>query len=422
MKRIGYWMIGLSLCGLSTFAAADEADRLAALETRLNQLEQRGGQGVPLYASWQNGIRLNSADNDIHIRIGGRVQGDFAGFDADSSLPDFDSGTTFRRTRLYVGGSLYDRTIFNVEYDFAGGDATLLTTFIGIRRIPFLGTIRVGRLLEFYSLEQLSSNNFHTFMERGLSAAFNQYWNNGIGIHNSMFDGRGTWAVGAAKSTNPYGRSDADSQHTFSTRLTAAPIYQDDGRTWLHLGLSGIQRKPDGDEYRVRSRPESSVAPFLVDTDVLAADRVNQVGLELAATHGPVSVQAEWHQARVRLLATEDHDGQTSSLSGFYVYVSWFLTGEHRPYNRQNGTFGRVTPRSSLGGDGHGWGAWELAARYAELDLNDGPVKGGHLRNATLGLNWYLNPNVRLMGNLIRADLKEEGHAHIAQMRLAFDF
>ena len=426
MSRLEWTLIIVATLAIGHVQVQADEDRIEALEARIEQLESAGGPGIPLHLSWHNGPRMRSDDGSIQFNLSGRVQYDFAGFDADSELSEvaeFDSGTQFRRGRIALGGVMHEHTIFNVEYEFAGGDAKFLTTFIGVRNIPFLGTVRVGRLLEFYSLEQLSSNNFHTFMERGLSAAFNNYWANGIGIHNSVFEGRGSWAVGAAKRTDNYGNSQAGRGENLSARITAAPVYLDNGRTWVHLGAATIQRNPDDNEYRVGSRPESSIAPTLISTGPVPSDRVNLVGLEFAAAHGPFSVQAEWHNARVSLEATDEfpHDGH-ANLNGFYVLASYFLTGETRSYNPATGTLGIIRPNHNFRGDGHGLGAWEIAARYSELDLNDGPVEGGHLRNGTLGLNWYLNPTMRVMANYVRADLKESGTADILQMRAQFTF
>lgn len=427
-KRSHLFSALLVAIAISAHADTPASNRIAALEARLDRLESAPVRdGIPLQVYWQDGIRMQSPDRAIQLRLGGRVQQDFAGIDASSSLEDEDtrysSGTRFRRARLYIGGSLYEHAIFNLEYEFNSGESLLRTTFIGLRNVPFLGTVRVGRLLEYYSFEQLSGNNFHTFGERGLPAAFNNYWANGVGIHNSFLDGRASWAIGAARRTDSNGTSSSENGENISLRLTAAPVYAQGGRQWVHLGAATIQRRPDAGQYRVFSRPESSVVPIMVDTEGIPADRVNLGGLEFAAAHGPLSIQAEWHNARVSLREEEEfpHDG-SASLSGFYVYVSYFLTGEHRAYNPATGVLGRVRPHANIGAEGRGLGAWELAARYSELDLNDGPVEGGHLRNATVGLNWYLNPNMKVMGSYIRADLKDSGSADIVQARLHFDF
>lgn len=416
----------LSAVGLSA-QEADSEDRIDALRARVEQLEAPATGGIPLNAAWQNGLRLQSSDGQIHLQIGGRVHLDFAGVDAESAvdkeIDGVKSGTGFRRSRVYFSGRLYEHGLFRIEYDFLGGNTNMRDAHIGVMNVPYLGTIRAGRMLEYYSIEALSGNSFHQFMERGLSAAFNEYWNNGIGIQNSVLDGRGSWAVGASKRTDAFGASDTNSQHNVSARITAAPVYDNDGATWFHLGLGAIQRKPDNDEYRIRSRPESSVAPIFVDTGDVPSDRVNLVGLELAAAHGPASIQSEWHQSRVNLIEADEfpHSGH-ARLSGYYVYASYFLTGEHRTYNPHTGTFGRVSPRSNFRGEGSGLGAWEIGIRHSELDLNDDPIAGGQLRNLTVGVNWYLNPNMRVMANYVHADLNDVGKADILQARVQFDF
>jgi phosphate-selective porin OprO and OprP len=69
-----------------------------------------------------------------------------------------------------------------------------------------------------------------------------------------------------------------------------------------------------------------------------------------------------------------------------------------------------VRPRENFflarGGDGahsvqHGLGAWEVAIRYSQVDLNSGNVEGGTLRDLTFGLNWYLDPNCRFLWNYL---------------------
>jgi phosphate-selective porin OprO/OprP len=52
-----------------------------------------------------------------------------------------------------------------------------------------------------------------------------------------------------------------------------------------------------------------------------------------------------------------------------------------------------------------------LAARYSTVDLNDADVEGGEQYDITGGLNWYLNPNTRIMLNYVYADL--EGRANV---------
>ncbi|HEB50931.1 MAG TPA: porin, partial [Desulfobulbus sp.] len=74
-----------------------------------------------------------------------------------------------------------------------------------------------------------------------------------------------------------------------------------------------------------------------------------------------------------------------------------------------------------------GWGAWEIALRYSDLDLGDAAIQGGRLKDFTAGLNWYLNPNLRWMLNYVHADLSEradvnDGNADIIETRMSLTF
>ena len=81
----------------------------------------------------------------------------------------------------------------------------------------------------------------------------------------------------------------------------------------------------------------------------------------------------------------------------------------------------RQKPTNRLG-SGEGSGAWELAVRYSETDLTDGPIVGGELRGLTLGINWYPNPATRMMFNYIRSTVQDVGDVDAAIFRAQIDF
>ena len=181
-------------------------------------------------------------------------------------------------------------------------------------------------------------------------------------------------------------------------RVHFAPIAEKE--RVIHLGVAASYRGSDGDnEIRFRERPESHVTDTrLVDTDIIPAyDNETLYGLEAAAVFGPFSAQSEYMQASVDVSGS----GSDPDFNGWYIYGSYFLTGEHRPYKASSGSFGRVKPASIVGKGGHG--AWELAARYSSIDLDDSDIKGGEEDNITLGVNWYATPNIRFMANYVRA-------------------
>ena len=138
---------------------------------------------------------------------------------------------------------------------------------------------------------------------------------------------------------------------------------------------------------------------------------------------GPLSVQGEYFRNWV-----ERPDGaDTASFDGFYALVSYFITGENRPYRRGNGTFDRVKPNKNFGlGENSGPGAWEVLLRYSQVNLNDSGISGGRLNDITGGVTWYLNPNWKVMFNYVFAQLDrgvaDGDNAHVFQTRFHVDF
>ena len=114
-----------------------------------------------------------------------------------------------------------------------------------------------------------------------------------------------------------------------------------------------------------------------------------------------------------------------ANLWGCYVQGGWFLTGENRPYNREEGLFGRVRPKRSFSFTEYGLGGLELALRFSYIDLNDRYIDGGLMSILMGGLNWHLNFNTRLEFNtgLVNVDHAEnDGRLLILQSRLLVYF
>jgi phosphate-selective porin OprO/OprP len=81
------------------------------------------------------------------------------------------------------------------------------------------------------------------------------------------------------------------------------------------------------------------------------------------------------------------------------VQGGFFITGESRNYDPKSGKYKRIMPTRKY------WGAWEIAARYSKLDLQDRDVLGGREGDVTVALNWWANAMVMLRFNYVYADL-----------------
>src|SRR6185312_5058724 len=156
---------------------------------------------------------------------------------------------------------------------------------------------------------------------------------------------------------------------------------------------------PPASVIRLSNGPEFAIdASKTVDTGNLDAKRVREFGFETAATYERVYGQAGWFRYEVqrRTALPSPH------FSGWYGLLTYSLTGEQHPYDPATATFRKLKPAHPLG-SADGWGAWELAGRYSDIDLNfrpftaagSGGVAGGKQDVLTLGLNWYPNTAIK---------------------------
>jgi phosphate-selective porin OprO/OprP len=449
LRKIAVLVCGLSL-GLAGDAPASDRVAKALLDAllangQINQAQYQDlsrlaedeaaaeEQGLPAVAAeppkpgslslfWKDGIRMESGDGAFKLKLGGRLQNDWAVLapqdDVKDAIPGSNgTGTEFRRARLQLAGTIYERFGFKFEYDFADGEVAFKDTFIEMLDLPYVGLFRVGHFKEPLSLEELTSDSYTTFMERALPNAFAPSRNTGFMVQNAPLEQRMTWAAGAFRLTDDAGNGfSSDPLYDLTARVTGLPWYEEGGRHLLHLGVGVSQQFRDEQAVSFSQRPEAHLAPRFVDTGSLPADCFQIVNPELALVYGPFSFQTEYNQVFVNgAQGVDDVD-----FYGVYAQVSWFLTGESRPYKTAEGIFDRVIPKHNFDMEG-GHGAWELAARFSRLDLDDGGVDGGTLNDATFGVNWYLNPNMRITFNYVAGRLEDVGWTHQFESRFQID-
>ena len=396
-------------------------ERAATTITTLAEPEEDPNQ---FRVYWRDGVRLDSANEQFKLRIGGRIMNDWAFVEADDSLVEslgalgtfVRDGTEFRRARLYAAGVLYDRFEYRAEFDFADRFANFRDVYVSLRDVPLLGTLKAGHFKEPFGLEALTSSNHITFLERSAGASFAPSRNTGIAFQNSVAEGRISYSAGVFRQSLNAGDSVGSGGPNLTARVTGLPVYADGGRKLLHVGAAYSHQGTPLGVALFGSRPEAHLLPPFVLTPLLETSSYDMVGLEAAAVAGPFSVQSEYMKSYV-----DSVSGGDPTFSGFYVLGSFFLTGEHRRYWHGGGAFDRVRPNRSFLDEG-GIGAWEIAVRYSQLDLNDRLVRGGEMKNFTFGVNWYVNPYSRIMWNYVRSEVEDTGNADILQMRFKIDF
>jgi phosphate-selective porin OprO/OprP len=434
------------------------------------------GADNKMSAVWKNGLELQSAGKDFRIHVGGRTQLDTVFYDASpafantgaSSIGDDDS-VNFRRARIRIDGDMYGTMDWCVEYDFvnsvnldpvgpgnaandANGRGTNVTALTDVwwtfKEVPAFGNVRIGNQKEPIGLEHLTSSRYLDFMERSFNqdlftGPFNNGFTPGIAMSRTFLEERASANVGLYKNTNnAFAYGVGDGEYAVTGRLTWLPFYDEasNGRSLIHVGVSGSHR--DTDENRVRFRSRASLRngpgvfnPNLVDTGFLAADSQDLVGLEAAWVAGPMLLQAEYIGSYTHDIAGGPQYG-TYYAHGYYVEALYFLTGEHREYENRfgGGAFGRVVPYENAFfakgccGPVCGKGAWQTAVRFNKADLTDSGINGGVVQDVTLGLNWFLNPNSKIQWNYVHTwrdapgGLVGNGEIDGFGMRFAHDF
>jgi len=416
------------LLALAAGASADD-DVHRWIDWRLRHWRLQVDSGWPEGLTFELARRQDFADRlvlrhfeDIVLsgRLAFRLDLDAAAFAAPASLGDFDDGVVVRRARVHASGEflLGVETDYDFEASLEGERVFLNEFYLSWNPNRFgVATITFGHTTPPMGLENLESSRSFVFMEMGSpSMALAPGYRTGLMLNGAHAPWHLAWAAGVF--TAGQTQATGDASKALAQLVGRGAWYTGDpsAATVLHLGLSMSGLFSGQSDIEYQSRPESFKAPFVVDTGSIDARSAAQYGLEAAWEHGPRLIQAELLQSFVT--DTADSDGV---FWGTYLYASWFLTGEHRTYDTDSGLFRRATPARDFHFRQPGWGAVEAAARISYLDLTSGRVRGGTMLNGTVGLNWYLNPELRLLFNYIVTDVGEgsqHGLGNIVQARI----
>jgi len=443
----------------------EEASRAQGLAAAEQGYKVGSDLGMSVHWNVLNGVTFETPNRDFWSHLGFWFEYDNVAFtqskslNSPSQIGDLQDGAFFRRLRPEWEGGAWEVVEWDVilALEQISNDVPQLNeVWAGLTQLPVVGSVRIGKMRLPQGLEAgtYTGNRSATFMEVSASGqAFYQFLAPGVWASNSILDQRVTWETMVHRQDNVAGGSDSgqngvsfgDGKYGFAGRLTALPLYENDGRCLLHLGLSCGWRKaedvpatsgqggtvgPTFVDYRSRPLLRDGIGDFgtdaasgigaglpgnqkqFVDTGLITAASSSILGTELLYIHGPFSVQAEYTLASANDASFPNAAGHLTHIAtpwfdGGYLQLSYFLTGENRRYDRRYGRLSRNAIGSPFvpfwfteGEDGRwlfGRGAWELAARYNHLDLNSGPILGGQTDAYEMGVNWYLNANLKIM-------------------------
>lgn len=353
----------------------------------------QGGANRAAFSDWEPA--LTTADG-TSIGLNLKLQRDGNWFTDDRGDREDPAAARRHEVGFFIRKDhVYDAA---VSYDFLSH--TWLDVFARVQAGAFtgrdMGALRAGYIKTPVGFEGNTSTGSTTFMEPALpSQAI--YAGRRTGFEWSLLRDHGLVTLAYYMAGDLQGGNDG---HGAAARVAWIPLHE--ATRVLHIGTSASREHPEwttdgrGMHYpptvRLSAEPEGSlVDATIVDSGSLANARAaTRRGLELFTMRGSLSLQAECLAARVSF-----RDGRRPfHASGYYLATSWVLTGENRTY--AGGNVSDVHPSRR-------WGAVEIAARFSEINLDDGPIQGGRVHQWTLGTNWYLGRHIKFQANWVHS-------------------
>lgn len=356
-----------------------------------------GAESTPKASKWH----LNY-DNKYRVKFFGRISVDGGAFWGETNQ-NVANGTTI--SQLALGGtfSFGERLSGKFEIDFSNGNLLLLDNFITYNFTKKFG-LRAGNIQEAFSMDLLNSFKDLSLMNRAqVVNAFAP--GHHLGLQGVYEDKQWllTGGIHFQKSMSSGNKENSDSNmqkgQNEGYSLTGRAVWMPQNNSkekGLHIGVAASYATPKTDvgldtpSKTVRySQSESTINKIkFTDTGYITnVDNTRLMGCELAGYYGPWKFQAEYMQQDVN----REQGFSNETFSGFYVQSSCLLFGGKQDYNNSRGAFNQ--PLVGKKGDA------EIALRFDRLDMDGKTVKGGTSNQYTVGVNYYLNENLKIQLN-----------------------
>jgi len=467
-----------------------ELEELRALVQELNQkvkiIERKGEiseeaavaakKETPVVKASSSGFGLESADGKNAIKLRGLIQADYRAFqdgandvrertdaragklDPTTGFHDANDTALLRRVRPTIEGTLLGKYDFRFTPEFAGGSASVVDAYLDARLSPAF-KIRAGKYKPFVGLERLQGGGDIKFIERSyVTNAILPNRDVGISLYGDVLGDKLNYALGVNNGVvdggNASGAAEYDSNKELTARIFATPFKdQDNALAGLGFGIAGTYTNIDGEknlnftDTSAADATRNGLPSYLTEgqqtffrygAGVVADGKRTRIAPQANYYYGPLGLIAEY--ARVNQELSKAIDGSPAaggtavnesivagtnkklSHDAWQVAVSYLLTGE-------DASFKGVKPKNNFDLDKGGWGAWELVARYSEINLDNDTFKnasGAYAKDFggtstavqaaglaysdlsksaksahtwTAGVNWYLNANAKIALN-----------------------
>jgi len=392
----------------------EDLDQKVKVLERNRELDQETAAAkaktTPTVSLGSSGLVVRSGDSNFLMNVHGYVQADARFYLNDHST----ANDTFllRRVRPIIEGTVYDRFDYRFMADFgsgnassssAGNNALLDDAYVNARLWPQF-QIQAGKFKSPVGLERLQSSAELLFIETGFATQFTPNYDLVIELHNNLFNTPINYAIGVFNGAADAGSSDADTTDEgkdVAGRIFVQPFLTTGPEALQKLGF-GVGGSVGHHAGALPNYKTPGQQTFFAYTNGVSADgQQYRIDPQLYYYWGPFGILGEYALSSSEVKSTSRASARRFDNIAWQVEASYFLTGDENSFRASSrNPFQPLRPLTMGGG---GWGAVELVGRMGQLSLDRGAFPNyampASARKATswgVGLNWYLNNNLRL--------------------------
>lgn len=402
---------------ISSQAFADDA----AILKRLNQLEQevailkrqlelskedadkKGKETAVVTANAKDGFSIKSPDDSFKLKLRGYAQADARYFANDQEVLNSPDTFLVRRARIIFEGNVGPQFGFYIMPELAT-TVSLLDAY-GDWKFNDAAKVRFGKFKSPFSIERLQSIMASNFIELGLPTNLAPNRDTGVQLSGDILDQSLSYAFGVFNGAVDLGSIDADNNNDkdLVARVFAHPFKNSDIAPLNGLGVGIAASYGERQSTALPTYKSTGQANIFSYGSTVSADGDHfRLSPQFYYYNGPFSVLGEYIESEQNVSRTA-----TPTLRDTFEHEAWQLSGTY-VLTGELATHKGVTPRQSFNWAEKTWGAFEVAARYGQLDIDDDVFTNGFSSLTTsvseanawgLGLNWYLNKNAKFMIN-----------------------
>lgn len=407
-------------------STAELLQRLKSLESEVKELKAEraapvekaatAAQPPPVITVGASGFNARSADTNFSLAIHGLTQLDTRSFIDDNPKSVGNDQFLLRRARVpIIQATLFHDLDFYFVPEFGGSTVQVVDAFANYRYAPAL-QLRAGKFKPPVGLENLQSDPYLSFNERSIANDLIPNRDLGVQLWGEFAHGAVSYAVGVFNGSTDFSgtaaNTDYDDSKSIDARLFFQPFKQSSVKALKGLGF-GVSGTIQND-HAPTNTAAGLTSGYSTDGQQKFFSYTPTNGTVFAhGTHWRLSPQGYYYYGPFSLMGeytisdqhVQNSKGPSARLrnTAWEVTGGWVLTGESASYSG-------FAPKHPFDPRNNHWGALQLVGRFAQLDVDDATfplfanpdTSASRAQAWSVGLNWYLNRNVRINASYSR--------------------